>query len=172
MKSYLKTILTMLLMSSMIGCYTPKKALKELNKALDKQPNAVAEFTRKEFPCIDLKNDTVTKVEYEFLEVACPGVVTEPKQIDTIFVTKNSKPKTYYVEKQKIIAMPSKTIYITKTIEDSAKIKMLSEQLSNVIKDRDYYEKKQSRSSDWIKWLLIALGCSVVLNILFATNKR
>lgn len=169
MKSYLKTILTMLLMSSMIGCYTPKKALKELNKALDKQPNAVAEFTRKEFPCIDLKNDTVTKVEYEFLEVACPGVVTEPVKLDTVFVTKN---KTYYVEKQKIIAIPSKTIYITKTIEDSAKIKVIAGQLANVMKDRDYYEKKQSRSSDWIKWLLIALGCSVVLNILFATNKR
>ena len=169
MKSYLKTILTMLLMSSMIGCYTPKKALKELNKALDKQPNAVAEFTRKEFPCIDLKNDTVTKVEYEFLEVACPGVVTEPVKLDTVFVTKN---KTYYVEKQKIIAIPSKTIYITKTIEDSAKIKVIAGQLANVMKDRDYYEKKQSRSSDWIKWLLIALGCSVILNILFATNKR
>lgn len=172
MKNYLKTILTMLLMSSMIGCYTPKKAIKELNKAYNKQPNTVAEFTSQKFPCTELKSDTVTKVEYDFLEVACPGLVTEPLQIDTIFVTKNSKPKTYYIQKQKIISIPSKTIYITKTIEDSAKIKAISGQLANVMIDRDYYLQKQDRSSDWIKWLLIALGCSVVLNILFATNKR
>ena len=79
------------------------KALKGLKKANYKHPEVVAEFTRQLFPCINVRVDTLIKVDtsYEFIEIACPDVQND---IDTTIITKHNPIK--YITKR--VAIPSK----------------------------------------------------------------
>jgi len=149
------------------GCYSEQKALKDLNKANDKQPKVVADFVGEKFPCNTI--DSLIKIDtaYNYVSIPCPGIdpltIYPSNEVDTIYLNKVSY-KTNVVKK--VIAVPSKTITIVKYIEDSAKIKSLSITISQTQSQLNKYQQGKEKDSLWIKWLIICLCLSVLLNII------
>ena len=164
MKSMKK--LLMILMVVISSCYTPNKANKELKKAYENYPEAVASFARDKFPCKETTTDSVVNTEYDFIEIKCPD--SSSQVIDTIFLTKPTKPKTYIIYKDKFVAIPSTTKIITKVVRDST-CEIL---LNKSVMDAKYSKEKCDRRGDYINWLLIAFCLSFIANILFISTKR
>lgn len=150
-------------MISIVGCYTQNKALKAVKKANYKHPEVVADFTRSAYPCIDIKLDTIVKYDtsYEFVEIACPDV---QNGVDT-----SNKTVVKYVTK--IVKIPSKTIYITKKVEDSAKISILMAQISQMRADNEKLMDKYTKRKTWLYSFLKALIVSILLNLFFIYRK-
>jgi len=148
------------------SCYTPNKVNKELRKAYDNYPEQVAQFTRDKFPCKETGIDSVVNTEYDFIEIKCPE--SSQQAIDTLYLTKQTKPKTYIIYKDKFVAIPSTTKIITKYIKDSS-CEIL---LNKSVMDAKLSKEKCERKSDYINWLLVAFCLSFIVNILFMTTKR
>ena len=166
MKSMKKLLMILTVVIS--SCYTPNKANKELKKAYDNYPEQVAEFTRDKFPCKETGIDTIISTEYDFIEIKCPDSSQQSQVIDTIFLTKPTKPKTYIIYKDKFVAIPSTTKVITKIVRDSSCDVLLNKS----VMDAKLSKEKCDRKGDYINWLLIAFCLSFIANILFITTKR
>ena len=164
--NYMMKLLSLLSIVILISsCTTPAK---KLQKAYNNDPVAVAKFCRDKFPCLQIANDTIINTEYQYLEVKCDNdTITNT---DTLFIT--GKPKTYTITKTKFIATPSKTITITRLIKDSAEVNVLEMRLNECSENSVEVRNKLDRKNDWIKWLLIILCASLLLNVLFISNKK
>lgn len=133
------------------GCYTPKKADKQLAKAMDKYPEKVAELCKDEYPCKPGKSDTVEKVYYDLIEVECPDY---PDAIhDTIRDT--LKKESVRIIKVKVPVKGKETI-ITQYLVDSALVTFWQSQYKFILKKHDSYKDKYKSRMNWI-WALIAL---------------
>jgi hypothetical protein len=152
----------------MSSCYTSNKANKDINKAYENYPETVASFARDKFPCKETNVDSTVKVEYDFIEIKCPDQAEQPQVIDTIYLTKPSRPKTYIMYRDKFVAIPSTTKIITKTVRDSSCDILLKKS----VEGQQILVGKNEKQANWIKWLLILLAVSFIGNILFAFNKR
>ena len=166
MKSMKKLLMILTVLIS--SCYTPNKANKELKKAYKNYPEEVAQFTRDKFPCKETGVDTIVRTEYDFIEIKCPDSLENGQVIDTIYLTKPTKPKTYIIYKDKFVAIPSTTKIITKLVRDST-CEIL---LNKSVMDGRYSKEKCDRRGDYINWLLIAFCLSFIANILFITTKK
>jgi len=164
----MKRLLTIALLTMMTSCYTTNKANKDINKAYENYPETVAAFARDKFPCKETDVDSTVKIEYDFIEIKCPEQAEPVEVIDTLYLTKPSRPKTYIVYKNKFVAIPSTTKTITKIVRDSS-CEIL---LKKSVEGQQILVRKNEKQADWIKWLLILLGISIIGNILFAYNKR
>lgn len=149
------------------SCYTEKKATKQLNKANDIHPAVVADFTRKHYPCI-VKGDTIfrTDTSYEFIEITCPESV---KNSDTVII--NNIKYVYKKGRTAYLPSPIVTKYVKIMVKDSAEVSLLEYRLNKCQEDKDNYFDKSESKGDWIKWLLIALGISALLNIILVIKK-
>jgi len=148
----------------LISC-NPSRKLDKLNA---KHPELLAKFCMDTFPCVTSKIDTVTKIEYDFIELQCPGY--EPGNIDTIWLTHN---KTQFVTGPTIVATEYKINTITKTIKDSAAAKSceleiikLSEKCKELTSQNVKLQNKVTAKNRWIMWLIIALLLSIMCNII------
>jgi len=148
----------------LISC-NPSRKLDKLNA---KHPELLAKFCKDTFPCVISKIDTVTKVEYDFVELQCPGY--EPGNIDTIWLTHN---KTQFVTGPTIVATEYKINTITKTIKDSAEIKSCELELiscnnkcNDLLQQNIKLQNKVTAKNRWIMWLIIALLCSILCNVI------
>ena len=160
MTKLLSLLLTAILINS---CTSPAN---KLSKAYNADPVAVAKFCRDKFPCNDIAIDTVIKTEYDFIEVKCPNdTITNT---DTLYIPIKYKPQSFIIKKTRFIASPVITKTITKIIRDSSCEILLNKSVENQQK----YVRKNEKQADWIKWLLILLFASILLNLLFITNKR
>ena len=164
----MKKLLMIVVTIMMSSCYTSNKANKDINKAYENYPETVAAFARDKFPCKETDTDSIIKTEYDFIEIKCPDQNEQSQVIDTIYLTKHSKPKTYIVYKDKFVAIPSTTKIITKVVRDSS-CEIL---LKKSVEGQQILVRKNEKQADWIKWLLILLAVSFIGNILFAFNKR
>jgi len=145
-----------------IGCNTPKKALKQLNKAYNEHPDVVAKFANEKYPTPLSKSDTIIINDTGYLFV--PEYVEKTDTIiDTVtkikYVVKN-------VDKIKVV---TKKITVTNTIVDSAKISNLSYQLNKCKADNDTIKDKSNKS---ITWLLICLCVSFFINLIIFIFKK
>jgi hypothetical protein len=148
----------------LISC-NPSRKLDKLNA---KHPELLAKFCKDTFPCVISKIDTVTKVEYDFVELQCPGY--EPGNIDTIWLTHN---KTKFVTGPTIVATEYKINTITKTIKDSAEIRSCELELiscnnkcNDLLQQNIKLQNKVTAKNRWIMWLIIALLCSILCNVI------
>ena len=159
-------IVMIMAMISIVGCYTLNKALKGLKKANYKHPAVVAEFTRQLFPCINGKVDTIVKVDttYEFIEIACPDVQND---IDTTIITKHN-PIRFVTKK---VLIPSKTIYITKKVEDSAKISILTAEIADLKANNAKLSESYATRKMWLYSFLKALIVSLLINAFLLYKK-
>jgi len=148
------------------GCYTENKALKDLNKANEHKPKVVSDFVREHFPCSI--TDSIVKIDtaYSYVTIPCPGrdpLSLDESISDTIYIDRITY-KTNVIKK--VVALPSKTVTIIKYVEDSAKIKSLSLTISQTQSELNNCKQKKEKDSNWIKWLVICLCLSAILNII------
>ena len=164
----MKKLLMIVVTIMMSSCYTTNMAKKDINKAYENHPETVAAFAHDKFPCKETAIDSIIKTEYQYIEIKCPDQKEPVEVIDTLYLTKPSMPKTYIMYKDKFVAIPSTTKIITKVVKDSS-CEIL---LKKSVEAQQNYVGKNEKQADWIKWLLILLGISIIGNILFAFNKR
>jgi len=147
-----KSIFNKLLLLCVIiaGCYTQKAALKQLEKAKLKQPGITSKFVADNYPPGVSKIDTITNVDTGYIMVPVYNT-------DTIQLTKNEIVK---VDKIKVV---TKTVTITKSIIDSARVNDLTAQLNDCKASKD---KVKDKGNNLAFWLLIALCVSLFINLL------
>lgn len=162
--NHLKNNLSVVLLLPFIlsGCYTEKKAQKDLEKANDKHPSVVAKFVLDKYPCTEEGDSTIIyDTVYRDIEVLCP-----PTSIINIHDTIYKDGKRYPPLIKTIVSVPVPQKTIIKWYEDSAKIKLYSIENNKLKSDLNNCGKKKESKSEWIKWLLICLGVSVILNLI------
>ena len=144
----------------LISC-NPSRKLDKLNK---KHPELLANFCRDTFPCVTSKVDTVTYIEYDFVEVQCPGLESAKK--DTIWLTKN---KTNIIKGPAVVVTEYKTNTITKLVKDSAEIKScelevirLNEKCKEITSQNVKLQNKVTTKNRWIMWLIIAVLSMII----------
>ena len=157
--------LILLLTAVMILSCNPSKKLDKLNA---KHPELLAKFCKDTFPCVTSKIDTITMVEYDFVEIQCPGY--EDYHIDTVWLNNN---KTQIIDGPTVIVRQNKTNTIIKTIKDSAEIVYCNLELieankrcNQYIEDNRILKNKVTTKNRWIMWLIIAILCAIIGNIL------
>lgn len=157
----MKYILIILLLT---GCYTAKRAEKQVNKALLNHPETVAKVARDAFPCITTASDTVTVTDTLLDFIDCPEAPGPEYRRDTVIID-NIRTITVKVP----VKQPVRTVTVTQRIEDSAKIKMYVYEISNrdaTINDQAATIKKQDRKIGnknkelWI-WRIIAISLMI-----------
>ena len=160
----MKYLILLLIAVTTLSC-NPSRKLDKLNA---KHPELIAKFCMDTFPCVTSKIDTVTRVEYDFVELQCPGY--EPGNIDTIWLTHN---KTQFVTGPTIVATEYKINTITKTIKDSAAIRSCELELiscnnkcNDLLEQNRKLQNKVTAKNRWIMWLIIALLCSILCNVI------
>jgi len=131
------------------GCYTPKKADKQLAKASLQYPEKVASICSKEYPCKPGKTDTIEKVYLDLIEVECPDYPIPSKDTirDTIQTTRTKIVKVEVQTKERVI---------TKYIIDSSLVKVYSNKYEACAKEADMWKYKVKSKMNWI-WALLAL---------------
>jgi hypothetical protein len=153
------SLLIVLLLSA---CYSSKKAEKQVGKALLYYPEVVAKIARNAFPCKSGKIDTITKEK--MLMVDCP-------ESDSIIVYVNDFGyKTIHdtIRIKKTVKVPVKVqdIMMYTYIEDSAKIKILQDQIYRLTNNENILTYRLTHKNRVIKWLII-ISISLSLPILF-----
>jgi hypothetical protein len=159
--------------------------MKHLYKANMKSPAKVAEYCAVHYPAVITNGDTIVKVEYDFIEVECPpvqkpdwvlqkdsagryskqGVITYKK------ATKRGIVRTDTITKVKVKVERVEKV-VTKYVRDSAAVAQYKSLYDNCVQSSILSNDKMEKKNQWIKWLLIALACSIILNVLFITNHK
>ncbi len=146
------------------GCYTAKKAEKQVNKALLNHPETVAKVARDAFPCITVASDTIYQTDTLLDFIDCPEAPGPEYIRDTVTID-NIRTVTVKVP----VKQPVRTVTVTQRIEDSAKIKMYVYEIDKrdaTIEEQEATIKKQSRKIAnknkelWI-WRIIAIALMV-----------
>ena len=125
------------------ACSNSKKAAQQTQKALIKYPDVVAKIARTAFPCIVLKLDTVFKVRDTTIWIECPTITIADsiKVHDTINIKRTIKVP---------VTLPIRTITITKTIEDSAQIELLTNYIDSQNLEIEKIKKQKADSEKQI----------------------
>lgn len=168
----------------LIGCYTSKKAEKQLDKAKDKYPTLVAKKTSDWFPCKEIKIISDSSAYKKWLD-SINSILNEGE--DTIHITDTLEITTQEctLYKDKITAISSQLAKAKQTINliksrvinppaihdtiiklDSTQIVILSDKLKQSEIEKEKYQKKHSF---WFKLgisFLIAFLISFIFNIL------
>jgi hypothetical protein len=157
----MKQFIKLLLLLSITGCYTAKKADRDINKAYDKYPAVVDKFCQTRFPCITVASDTINLSDTSYSYLPCPEV---PILIDTIINDSIQKIKIYVPKK--VISKIVVTKIIEKRIKDSAEIFSYQVKLDSSNKEKDKWIEKNEKKSSIIKWLFVVLIISIIINCL------
>lgn len=138
----------------LLGCYTPKKAEQQLNRA-KQYPEKVADFCHANFP-VTQRSDTSYLTEYDWIEVECQDRIIEKTLVknDTII---------RYVTKR--VQVPGKTVTITTVVKDSAEASKLRLELQAWKEKTTQAEGKASSNMKFNWILLLLLGLTIVLLI-------
>jgi hypothetical protein len=157
--------LTLLLIAITTLSCNPSKKLDKLNR---KHPELLANFCRDTFPCVISKVDTITSFDTIYTDIKYndyEGIIK-----DTIWITNF---KTKVIDKPVVIAYKNSIKYITKTIKDSAEIKACQLELNAVNKKliestalNTKLQNKVTGRNSAIMWLIIALLCSIIINVI------
>lgn len=167
------------------GCNLEKQAMKHLHKAEVKSPLKVAEYCAKNFPVIITATDTIVEIEYDSIIVDCPPVKTDwVLQKDTagnyskqgVITYKKSNHRgivrTDTIKGKKVLQTKTIINTITKYVKDSAAVEKYKLLYINCAESSTISNDKLENKNQWIKWLLVALSVSAILNILFITNRK
>lgn len=163
----MRYLIVLLLLS---GCYSAKKAEKQLNKAIDEFPEVAAKITREQFPCIEKSVETKTDTVYSLVELECPPVGVEPAPAtitDTVWKERVIRLKPG----RQVVYLPGQKITETIRIEDSAKVLLANSERDVCKNELEAANAKADRRGRWALWLLLALVMSWVFFI-FNKNMR
>ena len=144
----------------LLSCMSPKKAERKINKMEQKYPSKFASKCAKEYPCIPRKADTISVVEYDFIEVECPDgqiPATSVDSTDTVYIVKYNERRV-----TKEIKVPCESKEITKYVLDSSKIKELTDRLDKANSDCQKATQKAKRYFTVIKILGLLLALLIM----------
>jgi len=149
----------------MIWSCNPSAKLDKLNA---KHPELLAKFCRDTFPCVLSKVDTFTSFDTNYVRINCGDY--DSAFIDTVWLTHS---KTQLIKGDAVLQVLTKTNTVTKTIRDSAQIRSCELELISVnkkcaqyIEDNRKLSNKVTAKNRWIMWLIIALLCSILCNVI------
>jgi len=152
-------------MMGMILSCNPSKKLDKIN---EKHPELLAKFCRDTFPCIISKVDTITSFDTVYSAIKINEYEELPK--DTIWIVKN---KPTLINRPVIIASKYPVKTIVKVIKDSAEttsvrfeLNKCNEESNKLITENSKLHSKVTTKNRWIMWLIIALLCSILCNVL------
>jgi len=151
-----------MLIATLTGCYTEKKATKQAVKAINEYPLKMLPIFRGQYPCIDVnKADTVIVNTDTTIWVDCPDTIPSTEYFtvhDTLIKKVQLPAKTIRVP----VTLPVKTVTIVKEIEDFSRIVEKDIQLAESQKKIDELQDKNDRKGKTIKWLIFFLiGMSI-----------
>jgi len=153
------------LMTVMILSCNPSKKLDKLN---EKHPELLAKFCKDSFPCVTSKVDTITSFDTVYTAIKINEYEEIPK--DTIWLVKN---KPTLINRPVIIASKYPVKTIVKVIKDSAELTSIrfdlikcNEEGNKYITENRKLQNKVTAKNRWIMWLIIALLCSILCNVL------
>ena len=159
--------LILALITTVIWSCNPSRKLDKLNA---KHPELLAKFCRDTFPCVTSKVETFTSFDTNFIKINCAEYNYDSAFIDTIWLTHS---KTQLIDKPVYIATVGKTNTIIKTVRDSAEIVYcnleliaLNKKCAQYIEDNRMLSNKVTTKNRWIMWLIIALLCSILCNVI------
>lgn len=155
---FLAVIIWIMLAMFLTSCNTAQRATRQVNKALFFHPEVVAKIARSAFPCIVNKSDTAI-VQYDTTIIAdCPEVnnYIPFNPLDTLFLLP-SLPQI--VKVPVVVKIPGRTI--TRTVEDSAKIKVMQSEIDTLTSDKETLQKSNRNKNKW----LLYFGLFGLLNI-------
>ena len=141
-----KLLVAVILLGS---CYTQFKAVKQVGKALANYPQIVAKIALDSFPCNVIRIDTNIVVSDTIVEYQAPiENFTTMMQVDTIT-------RKVYIKAR------TRTVYITKTVESTAKLSIVNARIdsaTNVIRELQKVNEeltgKVTRKAKVIWWLI------------------
>jgi hypothetical protein len=143
------SLLIVLLLSA---CYNSKKAEKQVGKALYYHPEIVAKIARNAFPCYNVKIDTITKEK--MIMVDCPE-----SDSTIIYVRENAIHDTIHLTRNVKVPVKVQDIMLYTYYEDSAKIKLLQNQIYKLTTNENILTYKISNKNKVIKYLIIFIVC-------------
>lgn len=144
----------------LLGCYSPRKAEKQLSRAA-KYPDKVAAKCHDMFPVI-VKTDTVENTEYDFIEIEGQDnyITIDKLRVDTL---------TKYVTRK--VQVPAKVVTITHTVKDSTETYKLGVELQTW-KEKARVGDAQAASYLKIAKMLAAILLLLILAILSIKPKK
>src|SRR4051794_33434030 len=98
----------------LFSCYGPKKAQRQVSKALVKQPTVVAKIARDAFPCVPIRFDTTITDHDTTVVIECPDFSSE--EGDDYFSTPDTMVKRNVITRivKVPVTLPVQTITITR----------------------------------------------------------
>lgn len=160
-----KFLIPVLMMMMMILSCNPSKKLDKLNA---KHPELLAKFCKDSFPYVISKVDTVTSFDTVYTAIKINEYEEIPK--DTIWLVKN---KTTLINRPVIIATKHPVKTIVKVIKDSAELTSIrfdliacNNKCNDLLQQNNKLQNKVTTKNRWILWLIIALLCSILCNVI------
>jgi len=151
-------------MMMILSC-NPSKKLDKINA---KHPELLAKFCSDTFPCITSKIDTITSFDTVYSAIKINENEELPK--DTIWLTKN---KTLLINRPVYLASKYPVKTIVKVVKDSAEVSSIrfelnkcNEEGNKFITENRKLQNKVTAKNRWLTWLIIALLCAIIGNIL------
>lgn len=136
------------------GCYGPKKAQRQIDKAMRKEPEVLAKTASRLFP---VKSDTLKFTEWR-TEIDSIISIIEAK--DTIKdICPDNKKEIRYI-RQKVAAAPP--VYRV----DSALIFAYSARIGKLTQERDKFKKRAQDNFTAATWIFILLLLSLIALLL------
>lgn len=174
----MKHILLFISVLFFFGCYTERKAEKQVLKAQIYHPDMVARKTSEWYPCgwLIAKMDSSEMVDW----MARIDSINTIIKYDTTFLIKDKKiivnkdcgnlneklssANNFIYQLQKELNLPAPVIYRNIKIFDSAKISYLNSIIKSKSDDKDLYQKKYENLLKITIWLIVALAISLFFN--------
>jgi hypothetical protein len=151
----------------MIWSCNPSRKLDRLNA---KHPELLAKFCRDTFPCVTSKVEIITSFDTNYIRINCSEYDYDSAFIDTIWLTHS---KTQLIKGNAVLQVLTKINTITKTIRDSAEIRSceldliaVNEKCKELTSQNVKLQNKVTAKNRWIMWLIIALLCSILCNVI------
>jgi hypothetical protein len=142
----------------------------KLDKLNAKHPELLAKFCRDTFPCVTSKVETFTSFDTNYVRINCAEYNYDSAFVDTIWLTHS---KTQLIKGDAVLEVLTKTNTIIKTIRDSAEIRSCELELISVnnkcndlLQQNNKLQNKVTAKNRWLMWLIIALLCSILCNVI------
>ena len=139
-----------------VGCLSPRKAERQLSNIREKYPDLIKCDTTSRI-------DTVSNLEYDWIETEGPTQTNEIKMVDTV----NIKFEKTSIRVKKVI----QKVEIIRYVEDTTKIRLLTNQLSKLNQDykKTYLKSKNQEQYSKVLAVLLAL---LILALYFVLKKK
>lgn len=159
-------LFSILFMFFLVGCYSPKKAAKQINKAQLNFPEVLAKKSSELYPCKpkkagsdSTKYKTVIK-KIKQIDTAYFYSTDTICKLDTVLIEKNCT-KVLYKYREILKDLPA--VHDTVTVTDEAGMISLQYQLKQASVNSDDYKAKYFKSLWFNIWLLIAIIALVLI---------